>query len=232
MFQGIQNGCSFGNFITVPDLELVRQLDINLQIVLRTNVAQQSVHSKLIRKSCATNIKAAANLNHQCCISYSKEKYFATMSTANAHLIRAHHRFAIDSNYATINERLSWCYDKCICAGSRHMMQDPNAIEDGQFVTIQWDWFVLLYLWYNTSSGNHAHDQSVSSRLLRLVHAPIKASVFSNGSRVLSRERSVTIIDTKDTIRDISNLKYDWVSVTLLLFCEGVHDKLRSMAET
>ena len=111
-------------------------------------------------------------------------------------------------------------------------MQDPNKIEDGQFVIIQWAWLVLLYLWYNTSSDEHAHDQSISSRLLRLVHAPIKASVFSNGSRVLSRERSVTIIDTKDTIRDISNLKYDWVSATLLLVCEGVHDELRSMAVT
>jgi hypothetical protein len=232
MFQRFQNGCSFGNFITVPDLGLVRQLNLNLQIVHRTIVAQHSAHSKLICKSCATNIESAANLSHQCCIFYSKEKYFATKSTANAHLIRAHHRFAIDSNYATINERLS-CYDKCICAGLRYKMQDqPNAIEDSQFVTIQWAWLVLLYLWYNTSSHNHAHDQSISSRLLRLVHAPIEASVFSNGSRVLSRERSVTTIDTKDTVRDISNLKYNWVSATLLLVCERVHDELRSMAPT
>jgi hypothetical protein len=130
------------------------------------------------------------------------------VSTANAHLIRAH-RLVIDSNYATINERLSACYDKCICAGSRHMMRDqPNVIEDGQFVIIQWAWLVLLYLWYNTSSVEHAHDQSISSRLLRLVHAPIKASVFSNGSRVLSRERTMTTIDTKDTIRDNSSMEY------------------------
>ena len=59
-----------------------------------------------------------------------------------------------------------------------------------------------------------------------------KTSVFLNGSRVLSQERSVTTIDTKDTIRDISNLKYDWVSATLLLVFKGVHDELRSMAVT
>jgi len=177
-------GCSFGNFITVPDLELVRQLDINPQIVHRTIVAQQSVHSNMIRKSCATNIKAAAYLSAQCCTACSKKTYFAAILTANAHLIRAHHRFAIDSNYATINERLSACYDKRICAGSRHVMQyQPNVIENGQFVAIQWAWLVLLYLWYNTSSDEHAHNQSISSRLLRLVRAPIKASVFPNGSR-------------------------------------------------
>ena len=107
-------------------------------------------------------------------------------------------------------------------------MQDPNAIEDGQFVTIQWAWFVLLYLWYNTSSDNHAHDQSASSRLLRLVHAPIKASVFSNGSRVLSRERTMTTIVTKDTIHDDSSMEYVWVSATLPSVCEGVHDELKS----
>ena len=39
-------------------------------------------------------------------------------------------------------------------------------------------------------------------------------------------------IDTKDTIRDISSLKYDWVSATLLLVCKGVHDKLKSRITT
>jgi len=82
------------------------------------------------------------------------------------------------------------------------------------------------------SSVVHAINQSMSSRLLRLVHAPIKASVFSNGSRVLSRERTMTTIDTKDTIRVNSSMEYVWVSATLLLVCEGVHDELRSMAPT
>ena len=108
------------------------------------------------------------------------------------------------------------------------MRDQPNVIEDGQFVIIQWAWLVLLYLWYNTSSDEHAHDQSISSRLLRLVHAPIKASVFSNGSRVLSRERTMTTIVTKDTIHDKSSMEYVWVSATLPSVCEGVHDELKS----
>ena len=58
--EAIQNDCSFIRFITVSNLQLVRQLNLILQIVHHTIVAQQSVHSKLIRKSCATNIKAAA----------------------------------------------------------------------------------------------------------------------------------------------------------------------------
>ena len=82
------------------------------------------------------------------------------------------------------------------------------------------------------SSVVYAINQNMSSRLLRLVHAPIKASVFSNGSRVLSRERTMTTIDTKDTIRVNPIMEYVWVSATLLLVCEGVHDELRSMAKT
>ena len=54
---------------------------------------------------------------------------------------------------------------------------------------ITWAWFVILYLCTNMSSVVHAINQNMSSRLLRLVHAPIKASVFSNGSRVSSREK-------------------------------------------
>ena len=42
----------------------------------------------------------------------------------------------------------------------------------------------------------------------------------------------MTTFDTKDTIRDISNLKYDWMSATLVLVCEGVHDELKSMNAT
>ena len=97
---------------------------------------------------------------------------------------------------------------------------------------ITWAWFVILYLCTNMSSVVHAINQNMSSGLLRLVHAPIKASVFSNGSRVLSRERTMSTIDTKDTIRVNSSMEYVWVSATLLLVCEGVHDELRSMAKT
>ena len=42
----------------------------------------------------------------------------------------------------------------------------------------------------------------------------------------------MTTIDTKDTICVNSSMEYVWVSATLLLVCEGVHDKLRSMALT
>ena len=99
-------------------------------------------------------------------------------------------------------------------------------------LVITWAWFVILYLCTNMSSVVHAINQSMSSLLLRFVHAPIKASVFLNSSRVLSQERTMNTIDTKDTIHDNSSMEYVWVSATLLLVCEGVHDELRSMALT
>ena len=139
------------------------------------------------------------------------------------------HCFANNRNMS-INARLS-CYDKCICAkATRHMIRDQSTkVQDGQFGIIPWAWLVLLYLWYSISSDEHALDQSVSSRLLRLVHALIKACVFINGLCVLSRNRIMKSIDTKDNICDISSLKYDWVSAALALVCEGFHDKLKSV---
>ena len=82
VLQAIQNGCSFSNFITVPDLELVQRLKLNPKIVHRTILTHQSVRSKLFCKSCATNIEAAAKSSHQCCFPHSKEKHFAVISTA------------------------------------------------------------------------------------------------------------------------------------------------------
>jgi len=138
------------------------------------------------------------------------------------------HCFANNRNMS-INARLS-CYDKCICAkATRHMIQDQSTkVQDGQFVIIAWAWPVLLYLWYSISFDVDAINQSMSPRLSRLMHAPIKACVFMKGPHVLSQQRIITSSDTKDTIRDISNLKYEWVSSIMVLVCEGVHDELKS----
>jgi len=96
--EAIRNDCSFIRFITVSDLQLIQRLDLNPQIVYRTIVAHRSVHSKLICKSCTSNIEAAANWSHQFSIFHFDDNYLAVIPTANAHLIRAH-QFTVCMRY-------------------------------------------------------------------------------------------------------------------------------------
>ena len=226
--EAIQNDCSFIKFITVSDLQLVRRFNLNLnpRIGHRTIVAQQSVHSKLIRKSCTTSIEASAKSSHQICIFHSNENYLAAMSTANAHFIRAH-GFVVDENHTTINERFSSCYDECICAGSRHMMQDQLNALSGHFVPILSAW-LFLYLAPNMNSGEDTTKGSlhVTSRLIPTPRLQA-SSIIIKGSRIftrkesrLSHQRSISSCDDK------LSLGYFWSTISSALASEGVHSEL------
>ena len=167
------------------------------------NLAQQIVHTMAHAKTRAANNVAAAYSSHHFRIFYANEDYLAAMSTANAHLIRAH-RFVVNENHATINERLSSCYyDECIYAGSRHMMQDHlNALIGHFIVILMAAWLIFPNPTKHAGSYFISINQSRPSRLPRLMHAPMTAYVSS-------RDRTVTF-QRRSTYCDISSLGYSW----------------------
>ena len=125
--------------------------NLNPNIMQHLNLAQQIVHTMANANTREANNAAAAYSSQHLCIFQSNVNYLAAMSTANAHFIRAH-RFVVNKNHTTINERFSSCYDECICAGSRHMIQDQLNALSGHFVPILSAW-LFLYLAHNMNSG-------------------------------------------------------------------------------
>jgi hypothetical protein len=150
-------------------------LILNPNIIQHLNLAQRIVHTMANAKTRAFNNAAAAYSSQHLRIFHSNENYLAAMSTANAHFIRAH-RFVVNKNHTTINERFSSCYDECICAGSRHMIQDQLNALSGHFVPILLAW-LFLYLVHNMNSGEDTTkgSQHVTSRLTYR-HGKLQAS--------------------------------------------------------
>ena len=197
---------------------------LNPNIMQHLNLAQQIVHTMANAKTRAANNAAAAYSSHHFRIFYSNENYLAAMSTANAHLIRAH-RFVVDENHATINERFSSCYyDECICAGSRHMMQDQLNALSGHFVPILSAW-LFLYLGHNTNSDEDTTNgsQHVTSRLTSRRRT---SSIIIKGSRIFTREESRLSHQWSISSCDKSSLGYFSSSISSALASEGVHSEL------
>jgi hypothetical protein len=198
--------------------------NLNPNIMQHLNLAQQIVHTMANANTREANNAAAAYSSQHLCIFQSNVNYLAAMSTANAHLIRAH-RFVVDENHAASNERFSSCYDECICAGSRHMIQDQQNALSGHFVPILSAW-LFLYLAHNINSGEDKTkgSQHVTSRLTSRRRT---SSIIINGSRIFTREESrLSHQRSFSSCDDKSSLGYFSSSISSALASEGVRSEL------